>query len=173
MIKRIIFKGLLVVAMMSVFQLTAFAGEDSFEMSSKKIENAQTFVSENLARVVGSPRGMLISSVELSITDLGAGTVELYGNVLCHEPMEKIKLNLFLDKWSSAENDWNQIEKFPFTWLAEDYPNEDLTMAFGAVEVPNLERGIEYRARGIAGAWDLDSNLYEVFNAGTSSILVE
>lgn len=154
-------------------QITVYAGETSLSKEAEQIDNVQTFVAENVSRIVGSPRGMLISSVELSISDLGSGTVELYGNVLCHEPMGEIKLNLYLDKWISANEDWSQIEKFEFDWLAEDYPDEELTMSSAWVEVPNLERGIDYRVRGIAGAWDLDSDLYEVFRADTASILVE
>lgn len=171
MSKKSILRGLLVVAMMLALQMTAFASEE--EMTGKQIDAVQSFVSENAARIVGSPRGMLISSVELSITDLGRGKVELYGKVLCHEPMEKIRLNLILDKWDSGDEAWSQVEKFEFTWLAEDYPGEELTLAFASAEVSDLERGIEYRIRGTAGAWDLDSSLYEVFNAGTKSILVE
>lgn len=107
------------------------------------------------------------------MTDLGGGTVELYGNVLCHEPMEKIKLNLYLDKWLTDTEAWGQIDNFSYTWLAEDYPDEDLTMAVVSLEVPDLERGKDYQLRGIAGAWDLDSDLYEVFRADVPSIMLE
>lgn len=154
-------------------QLTTFASEVPMDTSAQKIESVNSFVTENVSRIVGTPRGMLISSVELMITDLGGGTVELYGDVLCHEPMEKIKLNLYLDKWISENSDWSQINKFEFSWLKEDYPDEDLTMVMANVTVPDLERGLDYRVRGIAGAWDLDSTLYEVFRADTASILVE
>lgn len=143
------------------------------DAGAQQIDSVNSFVSESVSRIVGTPRGMLISSVELMISDLGGGTVELYGDVLCHEPMEKIKLNMYLDKWVSENSDWSQINKFEFAWLAEDYPDEELRMAMGKVTVPDLERGIDYRLRGIAGAWDLDSTLYEVFRADTASILVE
>ena len=172
MIKKNIIKSILITLGILCSQITVFAGEIPYA-DTKQIESVKTYISDNVARIVGTPRGMLISAVELSITDLGSGKVEFYGHVLCHEPMEKIKLNLYLDKWLSSNEDWGQLEKFEFTWLAEDYPGEELTIASAAVEVPGLERGIDYRVRGIAGAWDLDSNLYEVFRADTASILVE
>lgn len=170
--KSILYGITMLTFLLSSYGMT-YAAEIPSNESVKEIEEVQEFVTDNIARIVGSPRGMLISSVELSIMDLGGGTVKLYGDVLCHEPMEKIKLNLYLDKWISDNEDWSLIDNFNFTWLAEDYPGEELSVAAATVEVPNLERGIEYRLRGIAGAWDLDSNLYEVFRADTASILVE
>ena len=153
--------------------MTAYATECDMDSRARNIEDVASVVSENVARITGTPRGMVISSVELSITDLGGGTAQLFGEVLCHEAMEKIKLNLYLDQWISEENDWMQLEKFEFNWLAEDYPNEDLTMAYAYVNASNLDRGENYRVRGIAGAWDLDSDLYEVWSEETPSILVE
>lgn len=153
--------------------LTVYAATDDMTPKARSIENVTAVVEENVARITGNPRGMMISSVELSITDLGGGEAQLFGKVLCHEAMEKIKLNLYLDQWISEENDWMQLEKFEFNWLAEDYPNEDLTMAYAYVNASNLDRGENYRVRGIAGAWDLDSDLYEVWSEETPSILVE
>ena len=172
-VKRKFLITVLSLGMVIASQSAVYAAENMFQTDAQEIEEVQEFVTENVARIVGSPRGMLISSVELQLTDLGGGTLRLYGDVLCHEAMEEIKLNLYLDKWITADDDWSQIENFNFSWLAEDYPDEELTMAVVTAEVPNLERGIDYRLRGIAGAWDLDSDLYEVFRADTASIYVE
>lgn len=165
--------GVIAMTMAMGLNMTAYASENNLESRARSIENVTTAVSENVSRIVGNPRGMMISSVELSITDLGGGTAQLFGKVLCHEAMEKIKLNLYLDQWLTDREDWGQVEKFEFTWLAEDYPNEDLTMAYAYVDVPDLDRGEEYRVRGIAGAWDIDSDLYEVWSEESLSILVE
>lgn len=162
----------LMLGIMIFSQNTVYAAVDMSPMNAQEIQDVQEYVTENVSRIVGTPRGMLISSVELQLTDLGRGTLRLYGDVLCHEAMEEIKLNLYLDKWV-GEDSWSQIESFNFSWLAEDYPDEELSMAVVTVEVPDLERGIDYRLRGIAGAWDLDSDLYEVFRADTASIYVE
>ena len=164
-----IFSGVMVMGL----NMTAYAEDSDLISKARSIENVTTVVEENVARITGTPRGMMISSVELAITDLGGGTAQLFGEVLCHEAMEKIKLNLYLDQWIPEENDWMQLEKFEFNWLAEDYPNEDLTMAYAYVNAPGLDRGEEYRVRGIAGAWDLDSDLYEVWSEETLGILVE
>lgn len=153
--------------------MVSYAGEDDLSAKARNIEEVATTVSDNVARITGTTRGMMISSVELSITDLGGGTAQLFGEVLCHEAMEEIKLNLYLDQWIADDNDWAQLKKYEFDWLAEDYPDEDLTMAYAYVDVPNLDRGENYRVRGIAGAWDLDSDLYEVWSESSPSILVE
>lgn len=169
--KKILMTCVLLFSM--TLHITAYADENYENMNARQIEDVQEFVTENVARVVGSPRGMLISSVELSLADLGSGSIRLYGDVLCHEPMKKIKLNLYLDQWIDSNDDWGQIEKFEFEWNAEDYPDEDLTMAMASVDVTNLDRGVDYQLRGIAGAWDLDSDLYEVYRANTASIMLE
>lgn len=165
--------GIAAMTMMMGLSITVYAEEMNIDSRVRNIEDVTTVVNENVARITGTPRGMMISSVELSITDLGGGTVQLFGKVLCHEAMEKIKLNLYLDQWLEDSQDWDQLEKFELEWLAEDYPNEDLTMAYAYVDVANLDRGEEYRVRGIAGAWDLDSDLYEVWSEASPTILVE
>ncbi|MGN0158657.1 MAG: hypothetical protein ACI39W_05890 [Brotaphodocola sp.] len=159
--------------MMMGLGLTAYAEDGELTSQARSIENVTESVEENAARITGTPRGMMISSVELSITDLGGGTAELFGEVLCHQAMEKIKMNLYLDQWIPEDNDWAQLKKFELEWLAEDYPDEELTMAYAYVDVPNLDRGENYRIRGIVGAWDLDSDLYEVWSEASPSILVE
>lgn len=165
--------GVFAATMVMGLSITAYADEYDLASKARSIDNVTTVIDENVAKITGTPRGMMISSVELSITDLGGGTVQLFGEVLCHEAMEKIKLNLYLDQWLENSQDWDQLEKFELEWLAEDYPNEDLTMAYAYVDVANLDRGEEYRVRGIAGAWDLDSDLYEVWSEASPTILVE
>ena len=165
--------GVFAVTMVMGLNMTTYADDGGLMSKARSIETVTTAVDENVARITGTTRGMVISSVELSITDLGGGTAQLFGKVLCHEAMEKIKLNLYLDQWIDENNDWSQQEKFELEWLAEDYPDEDLTMAYAYVNVPDLDRGEEYRVRGIAGAWALDSDLYEVWSESSPSILVE
>lgn len=153
--------------------ITSYAAEEDFSSKAREIQNVTNFVDEHVARATGEARGMLISSVALSIEDLGGGTAQLYGEVLCHEKMKKIRLNLMLDKWIPEDNDWSQQEKFEFAWAAEDFPDNDLTLGYAYVTVPNLERGENYRARCLAGAWDLDSKYNEAWSERTESILIE
>lgn len=153
--------------------LTAYAAEDNFELNARNIEITQDYVDENSVKTVGSARGMLISAVELAIEDLGNGSVNLWGQVLCHKQMKKVKLNMILEQWIPADEDWSKVERFEHTWLAEDYPDDDLSMEQVSIDVSGLERGQNYRLRAVAGAWDYDSNYYEVWNAKTESILVE
>lgn len=153
--------------------MTVYAADDNLDIQSCNITNIANFVSENSVKAVGNARGMLISTVELLLEDLGGGDAKLFGEVLCHEQMKKIKLNMTLDQWNPETEDWFQVERFELEWLAEDYPDEELTMANATVVVHNLDRGEEYRLRAVAGAWDYDSNYYEVWSERTPSILVE
>lgn len=161
------------VFMMIRLSTTVYAADEDITLKRRNIEDVQTFIDENTARVTGTVRGSLISTVELSIEDLGVGTARIYGDVLCHKKMKKIKLNMILDQWNTKTEQWSKVEKFEFTWLDEDYPNQDLTMTCASINVSNLERGRNYRVRAVAGAWDYDSDYYEVWSEKTPSILVE
>ena len=51
-------------------------------------------VLDNEVEVVGVTRGQYLSSVELDLTDEGFGVAGIEAVVLCHEPMQKIRLRL-------------------------------------------------------------------------------
>lgn len=168
-----LFWGLCFTIMILGVSVTSYAAEEDWSLKAREIQNVTMLVEENLARATGAARGRLISSVALSIEDLGGGTAQLYGEVLCHEKMKKIRLNLMLDKWIPEDNDWSQQEKFEFAWAAEDFPDNDLTLGYAYVNVPNLERGENYRARCLAGAWDLQNKYNEAWSEKTERILIE
>lgn len=167
------FVGLCSVFMVLGVSITSYAADEDCFLNVREIQNVATFVGDNMAKATGAARGRLISSVEISIENIGNGTVQLFGKVLCHEKMKKIRLNLMLDKWIQEDEDWEQQEKFEFAWAAEDFPDNDLTLGYAFVDVPNLERGENYRARCLAGAWDLQNKYNEAWSEKTESILVE
>lgn len=152
------------------FNISAYANEKE---SIREISNVRELNSNGQARAIGTPRGRLISSVEVRLTDNGRGTVGVYADLLCHEAMERLRIWLYLEKWDSEAEEWVIEDTQQFTWLAEDYPGEELTMAMVGYDVSGLERGQDYRLRGLFGADDLDSSLQEVWQVKTESLFVE
>lgn len=136
----------------------------------KTIRNVKEYVNANGARITSVTRGMLISSVEISLVNLGNGVAEIYADELCHEPMKKIKMVLYLEKWDESIEDWNQEERFPFEWNAEDDPDDELSMASVSFNVYGLERGYKYRVRALFGAYALNSGYQEVWQAWTTDV---
>lgn len=152
------------------FNINVYANEKA---GIGEISNVREFNSNGQARVIGTPRGRLISSVEIEIIDKGRGTVGVYADLLCHEPMKQLRIWLYLEQWDSEREDWVIKDFQQFSWLAEDYPDQELTMAMVGYDVSGLERGQDYRLRGLFGANDLDSSLQEAWQARTDNLFVE
>lgn len=169
-----IFKKFLFLALTCVliipFQFHTYASE---WLNAREISNVSEFNSKGQTRVLGMPRGRLISSVEIRLTDKGRGTAGIYADLLCHEPMEYLKMWLFLEKWDAELEEYIVEDSQEFTWLAEDYPEQDLTMAVVGYDVSGLERGVDYRLRGMFGAKDLDSVLQETWQVISAELPLE
>lgn len=100
-------------------------------------------VTENEVSVTGITRGRYLSSVELDLTDEGFGVAGIEAVVLCHEPMQRIKLRLTLEKYNG--NSWVSVNEKEFLWT-EDTVDEELTMAIVSYKVGALLNG-DYRLR--------------------------
>lgn len=148
----------------------AYANEWS---NAEEIPNVITVNSERQTSVKGIPRGRLISSVEIQLTDKGRGTAGIYADLLCHEPMEYLKMWLYLDKWDESIGEWAVEDSQQFTWLAKDYPDQNLTMAVVGYDISGLERGKDYRIRGLFGVKDLDSIMQESWSVESEALPLE
>lgn len=161
-----------VLTVLLILQLPVYAYAAEWT-NSKEISNINEFNRGKQVGVMGSPRGRLISSIELQLTDKGRGTAGVYADLLCHEPMEKLRIWIYLEQWDEEQENWATINSQQFTWLAEDYPDQDLTMAMVGYEVSGLERGQYYRLRGLFGANDIDSALQEAWNTTSGDLYFE
>lgn len=156
--------------LMLQIHINAYAGEWT---NTKELSNVSEFSSERQTKVKGVPRGRLISSIELQLTDKGRGTAGIYADLLCHEPMKYLKMWIFLEKWDEQTENWSIINDHEFTWLAEEYPDQDLTMAVVGYDVSGLERGQYYRLRGLFATKDLDSDLQESWSTTSGDLYFE
>lgn len=153
--------------------VNAYAGDEIYINSAKTINGDYQYKQSNMVRTTGTPRGMLLSSVDIGLTNKGGGTVEIYADLLCHIPAKRITIWLYLEKWDSVAEDWSTVNYEHFEWLAEDYPDQELTMAVVSYKVSRLERGQDYRLRGMFGASALTSSLQESWTANTTNLFVD
>lgn len=164
---------LVVIFTLLLFLTHAYAKEIDETGNVRQITNVKQYKYTNQARVIGTPRGELLSSVDISLTDKGGGTIGIYADVLCHEPVKKIRAWLFLEKWIPEEDVWETIQPDQFSWEAKDFPDQDLTMAVVSYDVTKLERGRDYRVRGLFGADALTSDLKETWSMYTPDFFLE
>ena len=144
----------LAVMMFLVSTITVYAQNDN----SSAGMTVREYNGENYARVVGSPRGELISSVQLELVDEGFRTISIYSEVLCHVEMRKIKMSVTLQK--STSSGWKDVNRKEFTWEKEDYPDEYLSMAMASYNIGALSAGT-YRLKGSYSVFELDGTLQE------------
>ena len=170
-IKNSIALGMAVLMTLTTW-MPAYAGQQL--QSAREIRDIQRFTSEDQASTVAMPRGRLISTVIVRITDEGNGTAGVSADIMCHEPMKKILMWLYLEQWDAESEDWIIMDTKEFSWKIEELAEgEELSMASVSYNVPNQERGKDYRVRGMFGAYDLDSSLQEVWQSDSGDILLE
>lgn len=114
---------------------------DGTEMEEATIVNMR--VADDEVNVTGVTRGRYLSSVELDLTDEGFGVAGISAEVLCHEPMKKIKLRLTLERYEDSS--WVSVNEKEFLWT-DDEVEEELSLAIVSYRVGALRSG-EYRLR--------------------------
>lgn len=143
-------------AVMMFFSLSTAVYAQNSDSSAEMV--VKEYTGEDFSRVVASPRGEIISSVELELVEDGFRTVRIYSEVLCHVEARKIKMSVILQK--STSSGWKDVNRQEFNWLKEDYPDEFLSMAIASYKVGALSAGT-YRLRGSYSVFELDGTLQE------------
>lgn len=136
------------------------------ESGAKEAMVAEQTILDNEVSVTGVTRGQLLSSVELDLTNEGFGVAGISVLVLCHEAMERIRLNVYLEKKSGSS--WKEINHRDFTWTKDDVEG-DLSMVLVEYKVGALFSG-DYRLRAVAAVKDLDSTMSEAMNTRTATL---
>lgn len=113
-------------------------------------------------------RGEYIALGILEISNLGKGEIGIYSQLLTHEPVEKIKMRVYLDKLNKKTNQWETMNYYDFTYLSEDY-NNSLSDPYEDFQVTG-EVNNYYRLRGMYAIWN--GNVSESFAADTEGLLI-
>ena len=139
--KKIMKKSFAICIMMSMilsFAIVSYAqtGNEMAGMTVKEYQDGNTI------GVEASPRGELISSIVLEMTEEGYRTVGIYSEILCHEEMKNIQMSISLQRKDGSK--WTSVNTKTFKWNKADYPNTDLSMGIASYNVGALKAG-DYR----------------------------
>lgn len=122
---------------------------------------------DDYVRTEASPRGQLISSVQLELSEEGYHRLGVYSEVLCHTDMRKIVMSVTLQKLENGS--WTNIHRKEVEWLEEDYPN--LSMATVTYELKGMSAG-QYRLKGGYSVFESGGSLQEFKTVTTSSLTI-
>ena len=100
------------------------------------------------------PRGQDISSSHAGITSRGNSVIGISATTTAHEPVDKIRISLYLDRLEGGS--WIQKEDYHFEFLPSDMPNGELTTATVSFTETDQPGGYYYRIRGSHGVWKDD-----------------
>lgn len=151
------------IMLMVVSTITAYAQNKNVSTDAV----TRMYEGEDFVRAEVSPRGQLISSVQLELSEEGYHRLGIYSEVLCHVDMKKIKMTVTLQKYVNGS--WTNVHRKDEEWLAEDYPN--LSTATVMYELTGMSAG-KYRLKGGYSVFELDGSLQEFKTVTTSSLTI-
>lgn len=134
---------------------------------------SEFFTSNNLRNnvmTIKNPRGEIIASGALDISNAGKGQIGVFIQTLVHKDVDKIRMKVFIDILDEEANDWVDMANFDYTYLSEDYQDGHLSGASESFNVKGLPADRYYRLRGIHAVWKDD--IYEHFNTDTYGLLI-
>lgn len=132
--------------------MTAYAQSDNWAqgMYVKEYKN------EDAVEIEASPRGQLISTITLRLSDEGYRTLGIYSEILCHQDMKSIKMSITLQRY--VDGRWKSYNSKTFEWTSDDYDN--LSMATASYNIGLLPAG-DYRLSTAYVVYSLDGSLHE------------
>lgn len=140
------------------FSITAFAGEDAeWEEAIKNLPapKESVLLPDGVTKSVGygnNVRGDFLASCGLGLTNKGYNVLGVRADTACHVPVKKIKMNIYLDRWDEAEQDWIQVDAYNFTYEYKE-GGEDLTFVSVDFDVSGFPADNYYRLRSFHAVW--------------------
>lgn len=172
--KNNVLKFFVSIVLIFSFIIPAYAQYNEFGINSKVLDTQMIKVvtNDDISSVRGVARGRILSLAELQISNDGDGILGVYAETLCHIPVEKIYMTIYLDVWDEPTQDWIMINSYSYEWSASDYPNEDLTDVSVSFDITGLNKGRKYSLRGSHAAKGFDMGV-ELMQTETDGIILE
>ncbi|MCI8268607.1 MAG: hypothetical protein HFG55_02890 [Lachnospiraceae bacterium] len=159
MIKRcLVICSVMIMVLSSVVTAYAQSGNGSAGMIMREYQD------ENSVGVEASPRGQLISTITLQLSNEGYRTLGVYSEILCHQDMKSITMSINLQRL--VDGRWKNYNTQNFEWTEED--DDHLSMAIASYEVGLLPAG-SYRLSAAYVVYNLDGSLHESKNITSPS----
>lgn len=95
------------------------------------------------------PRGTIISTGTLRISNEGDGAIGVFMQTLAHVDVDETTFGVYLDRWITSEERWANVAHYTFSYTKEDYPDEDLAMKSLSFNIVGQPVDCYYRLRGL------------------------
>lgn len=95
------------------------------------------------------PRGTVISTGTLRISNEGDGAIGVFMQTLAHVDVDETTFGVYLDRWIESEERWTNVAHYTFSYTKEDYPDEDLAMKSLSFNIVGQPVDCYYRLRGL------------------------
>lgn len=126
----------LVLAMMLVGTMSAFAGEVS----------KGNFDDTEKSEVVIQPRSLYLAAAISEITNEGEGVLRIYADFTSHAGVEWGKITITLQRRKSPNSGtWSRVDTYTREFDGADYPDGKITYAYTEFEVHGLDTDYYYR----------------------------
>lgn len=162
--------SVLAVIMLLLMPMTSLAQEQMWGIPIREVSASAQYAGNNAARIQATPRGRLLSSVEVRATKVSGSVIEIHAEAFCHTAMGKIKMSLTLEKLDESTNSWDRMDRQEFEWNAADLEEgEELTTAIVTYTVSGMPSSDTYRVRGIFAAYELNGDTQEGWSSKTEA----
>lgn len=99
--------------------------------------------------VKNQPRGSIISTGTLRISNGQDGSIGVFMQTLAHVDVDETVFGIYLDRWIQSEKRWANVDHFTFSYTKEEYPDEDLAMKSLSFKIIGQPVDCYYRLRGL------------------------
>ena len=117
--------------------------------------------------VHADPRGEILSTGLVAISDNGDGTFDLRIETYAHKNADEISHTLYLEVWDEGRDDWVYVEDWEFSTTKEENGGE-LYEYVVEMNVVGCEVGESYRVRG--SHWVRVGSKTESFSSRTDGV---
>ena len=166
--------GMCLMSLCLPFSAFASTLENWEQVAQREYENEESVLLPKGAKMTtelpNSIRGRYIASSGLMIINEGYGVLGIHADTLAYEPVQKIKMTIYIDQWDEVNQDWSQIDSKALTYEYQE-GDDDLHAVSEYYLVENLETGKYYRLRGLHAVWSFDGYI-ETHATTTDGILV-
>ena len=116
------------------------------------------------------PRGSIISTGTLRISNEQDGAIGVFMQTLAHVDVDETVFGLYLDRWIESEQRWMNVDKFTFSFTKEEYPDEDFEMKSLSFKITGQPVGFYYRLRGLHSV--VLNGMREMLSTETQGVLL-
>lgn len=165
---------MLVLCMIFLYSFVALASEDDFPWEqytdiNHYSELLPSGVKSSYATNQTGMRGETIAFASVNITNVGDGYMQIVATTAAHTYCDRIRMRIYLDKYNSSKDVWENVKSFTYDMKSEDAGGELYMLS--EEETVKVQKGYYYRVRGVHTVYQNGEN--EGFSTYSKGVLAE